>query len=33
MRQTVSVKGARENNLQDIEVEFPRDQLVVVHGY
>ncbi len=32
MRQTVAVKGARENNLQDIEVEIPRDQLVVVTG-
>ena len=32
MRQTVSVKGARENNLQNIEVEIPRDQLVVVTG-
>ena len=32
MRQTVAVKGARENNLQDVEVEIPRDQLVVVTG-
>ena len=32
MRQSVSVKGARENNLQNIEVEIPRDQLVVVTG-
>ncbi len=32
MRQTVAVKGARENNLQNIEVEIPRDQLVVVTG-
>ena len=32
MRQTVAVKGARENNLQDIEVEIPRNQLVVVTG-
>ena len=32
MRQTVSVKGARENNLQDIELEIPRDQLVVITG-
>ena len=32
MRQTVAVKGARENNLQDIEVEIPRDKLVVVTG-
>ena len=32
MRQTVAVKGARENNLQNIELEIPRDQLVVVTG-
>ena len=32
MRQTVAVKGARENNLQNIEVDIPRDQLVVVTG-
>ena len=32
MRQTVAVKGARENNLQNIEIEIPRDQLVVVTG-
>ena len=32
MRQTVAVKGARENNLQNIEVEIPRDKLVVVTG-
>ena len=32
MRQTVAVKGARENNLQNIEVEIPRNQLVVVTG-
>ena len=32
MRQTVAVKGARENNLQNIEVDIPRDRLVVVTG-
>ncbi len=32
MRQTVAVKGARENNLQNVEVEIPRDKLVVVTG-
>ena len=32
MRQTVAVKGARENNLQNIEVDIPRGQLVVVTG-
>ena len=32
MRQTVAVKGARENNLQNVEVEIPRNQLIVVTG-
>ena len=32
MRQTVAVKGARENNLQNIELEIPRNRLVVVTG-
>lgn len=32
MRQSVAVKGARENNLQNIEVEIPRNQFVVVTG-
>ncbi|MCZ6677880.1 MAG: excinuclease ABC subunit UvrA, partial [Candidatus Poribacteria bacterium] len=32
MRETISVKGARENNLQNIDVEIPRDKLVVVTG-
>ena len=32
MRQSIAVKGARENNLQNIELEIPRDQLVVVTG-
>ena len=32
MRQTIAVKRARENNLKDIDVEIPRDQLVVVTG-
>ena len=32
MRQSVAVKGARENNLQNIELEIPRNQLVVVTG-
>ena len=26
MRQTVAVKGARENNLKNIELEIPREQ-------
>ncbi|MEL6897549.1 MAG: excinuclease ABC subunit UvrA, partial [Planctomycetota bacterium] len=32
MRSTIEVQGARENNLQDIRVEIPRDALVVVTG-
>ena len=29
MRETILVKGARENNLKKIELEIPRDKLVV----
>ena len=32
MRSTIEVKGARENNLQNIHLEIPRDKLVVVTG-
>ena len=32
MRTTIDVRGARENNLQNIDVEIPRDKLVVVTG-
>ncbi|MEM6468142.1 MAG: excinuclease ABC subunit UvrA [Planctomycetota bacterium] len=32
MRTTIEVQGARENNLQNVDVEIPRDQLVVVTG-
>src|SRR3954454_22767160 len=32
MRTTIQVQGARENNLRNIDVEIPRDQLVVVTG-
>lgn len=32
MRTTISIRGARENNLQGVDVEIPRDQLVVVTG-
>ena len=32
MRDSISVKGARENNLKNIDVEIPRNQLVVMTG-
>lgn len=32
MRTTIEVQGARENNLQNIDVQIPRDQLIVVTG-
>ena len=32
MRTTILIEGARENNLQGIRVEIPRDQLVVITG-
>jgi excinuclease ABC subunit A len=32
VRETISVKGARVHNLQNIDVEIPRNQLVVITG-
>ncbi|MCA9194021.1 MAG: hypothetical protein KDB03_19755, partial [Planctomycetales bacterium] len=32
MRTTIEVQGARENNLKNINLELPRDQLIVVTG-
>ncbi|MDZ4780493.1 MAG: excinuclease ABC subunit UvrA [Planctomycetia bacterium] len=32
MRTTIQVQGARENNLRNIDVELPRDKLIVVTG-
>lgn len=32
MRTTIQVQGARENNLRNIDVEVPRDKLIVVTG-
>jgi len=32
MQESIFVKGARENNLKNIDVEIPRDKLVVVTG-
>ena len=32
MQDTIFIKGARENNLKNIDVEIPRDKLVVITG-
>ncbi len=32
MRQTIEVRGAREHNLKNVDLEIPRDQLVVFTG-
>ncbi|HEV7216727.1 MAG TPA: excinuclease ABC subunit UvrA, partial [Chloroflexota bacterium] len=32
MRETIAVKGAREHNLKNVDLEIPRDQLVVFTG-
>ncbi len=32
MAEVIRVKGAREHNLKDVEVEIPRDKLVVITG-
>ena len=32
MQDKIFVKGARENNLKNIDVEIPRDKLVVFTG-
>ena len=32
MNQNISIKGAREHNLKNIDVTIPRDQLVVITG-
>ncbi len=32
MHKTISVRGAREHNLQNVDVELPRDSLIVITG-
>jgi len=32
MRDSIVIRGAREHNLQDVDVEIPRDRLVVITG-
>ena len=32
MQDKIFIKGARENNLKNIDLEIPRDKLVVVTG-
>jgi len=32
MRTTISVKGAKQHNLKDIDIEIPRDKLTVITG-
>ena len=32
MRDSILIKGARENNLKNIDVELPRDKLIVMTG-
>ena len=32
LKDTISIKGARSNNLQNIDLELPKNQLIVVTG-
>ena len=33
MRDNIYVKGAREHNLKNIDVELPRNKLIVITGF
>ena len=32
MRESIYIKGARENNLKNVDLTIPRDKLVVLTG-
>lgn len=32
MQNVISIKGAKEHNLKNIDLEIPRDKLVVITG-
>ena len=32
LKDTISIKGARANNLQNVDLELPKNQLIVVTG-
>ena len=32
MKDKIIIKGAREHNLKNVDIEIPRDQLVVITG-
>ena len=32
MQDTISIRGARENNLKNVNLDIPRDKLVVLTG-
>lgn len=32
MEQFITIKGARENNLKNIDLKIPRDQLIIMTG-
>ncbi len=32
MKNVITIKGAKEHNLRNIDIEIPRDKLVVITG-